>query len=590
MSKLFVHQIIFLAGLLSSVGSYAQVPIKHIPRTHSGGINKVCFTSDGKYALSSGADMRTTLWDAGTFAKVKTYIGFSKTGKNITSSFTDQLFVCENSSGKLMLVNSQTLAPAKVIGEVPVNTQRCEFNKADGLMYLLHGINTFNVYDKNGQVVNRFTIGEEAIKTFSISNDGKTLFTLTQKGRLSSTSLLTQKLIVGFTITDTSRSVITSVGSSGVAIITGDNAWIYPNPDFKKKTAIELIEKQPKAISANSQLLAVANQQGKVTLHTLNDGKITQSYLGNEKPITDLALSTDKLIAGTADGSLVFWELPQKTITPVTAPVATAKTEKDNNLMRGVKINEQASEATLTIGRYHALIIGIDGYSGAWRPLQNAVNDAKAIENVLKSKYKFDQIRTLYNEQASRINIIKELEKLVSTVSPNDNVLIFYSGHGEFNKALNKGYWVPVDAADNSTSYYISNSDLQTYVSGINSKHTLLVSDACFSGDIFRGQDGKVEFENTEKYFAKVNSLTSRKAITSGGIEPVMDGGKDNHSVFTYYLLKALEQNTAKYMDANYLFEKVKVPVVNNSEQIPNFSAIKNTGDEGGLFLFVLKQ
>lgn len=255
--------------------------------------------------------------------------------------------------------------------------------------------------------------------------------------------------------------------------------------------------------------------------------------------------------------------------------------------LKGLNLGSETGE--LTIGNYYALIIGIDNYSGAWRSLQNAVNDAKEVENTLKANYKFDVFKSLYNEEATRVNIIKELEWLVTNVKEEDNVLIYYSGHGEFNQALNKGYWVPVDATEASTSHYISNSDIQTYLGGIRSKHTLLISDACFSGDIFRGQTMEIPFEESDRYYRSVHSKASRKAITSGGVEPVMDGGRDGHSVFAYYLLKSLKENNREFFDASQLYENLKIPVVNNSSQSPAFNPIKNTGDEGGQFIFFKK-
>ena len=92
-----------------------------------------------------------------------------------------------------------------------------------------------------------------------------------------------------------------------------------------------------------------------------------------------------------------------------------------------------------------------------------------------------------------------------------------------------------------------------------------------------------------EKYYSRVNNLSSRQALTSGGLEPVMDGGREGHSVFTYYFLKILKENTQKYIDAEQLFDALKIPVVNNSNQAPKFSHIKNTGDEGGEFIFYKK-
>ena len=255
--------------------------------------------------------------------------------------------------------------------------------------------------------------------------------------------------------------------------------------------------------------------------------------------------------------------------------------------LKGLNISKAKKE--MIIGDYYALIIGIDKYKGHWAKLENAVNDAQAIEKLLRTKYKFDHFKTLYDEQATRTNVIKELEWLAENVTGKDNVFIYYSGHGEFKKSFNKGYWVPVDAQTTSTSEYISNSDLQTYLGGIKSKHTLLASDACFSGDIFRGTTVSVPFEDSEKYYTKVHDLVSRNALTSGGIEPVMDGGRDGHSVFAYYFLKALNNNDNKYYDASQLYSDIKIPVTNNSDQSPKFHPVKNTGDEGGQFIFIKK-
>ena len=198
------------------------------------------------------------------------------------------------------------------------------------------------------------------------------------------------------------------------------------------------------------------------------------------------------------------------------------------------------------------------------------------------------EVVTPINSSKTKLNDTLTL-RVKYDVKENDNVFIYYSGHGDFKKELNKGYWVPADSKSNSVSQFVSNNDIQTFLSGINSKHTLLVSDACFSGDIFRGYTTSIPFDNTEKYYFNIYNVKSRQAISSGGIEPVMDGGKNGHSVFAYYLLQALKTNDAKYFDAGQLFNKIKIPVVNNSDQSPNFNPIKNSGDEGGQYIFIKK-
>ena len=250
-------------------------------------------------------------------------------------------------------------------------------------------------------------------------------------------------------------------------------------------------------------------------------------------------------------------------------------------------------EEVISVGKYIALVIGINSYQGYWRPLKNAVNDADGFANVLRNEYQFDEVHTLLDEQATRRNIIQKFEWLAGNATKDDNVLIFYAGHGQFNKGLNKGYWVPFDAQSNSVADYVSNNDVKTFLGGIPSKHTLLITDACFAGDIFRGsktESIKFDPNNMEKYYREVYRKQSRLALTSGGVEEVSDAGRDDHSIFTYYLIKALQENDKKYFDASQLFGEFRMAVTNNSEQTPMLQVIRDTNDEGGQFIFIRKE
>ncbi len=249
-------------------------------------------------------------------------------------------------------------------------------------------------------------------------------------------------------------------------------------------------------------------------------------------------------------------------------------------------------ESLITAGKYIALIIGINSYGGYWPPLRNAVNDAKGVAEILRKSYMFDTVVTILDDQATRKNIIHELETLTSSIKSEDNLLIYYSGHGQFKKELNKGYWVPVDARSNSIADFISNNEVKTFLGGIPAKHTLLISDACFAGDIFRGRSTEsIQFDpnNMERYYKEVYSKPSRIAITSGGLEEVNDAGKEGHSIFTYFLLKSLKDNNNRYLDASQLFNDFRIAVTNNSEQTPLLQVVRDTGDEGGQFIFVRK-
>lgn len=358
--------------------------------------------------------------------------------------------------------------------------------------------------------------------------------------------------------------------------------WERAFLDFEKSTGTSIIVNHD-GFSVVGSYEKDKVQNALVLNYKDNSSEILAAYLekhkSSEKTEEELkkeAISKHK----TAEGISLFANVVEEEFEDVTY-------RGSGDPLKGLNVSKSLED--LKVGNYYALIIGIDKYSGSWAPLKNAVNDAKTIETTLKSKYKFHQFKTLYNEQATRENIIKAMEWLVTNVKPEDNVFIYYSGHGEFKKELNKGYWVPFGATTMSTSNYISNSDIQTFIKGIQSQHTLLVADACFSGDIFRGNTMSVPFENSPKYYKKVHSLKSRQAMTSGGVEPVMDGGKDGHSVFAYYLLKALKENSSEMIDASQIFEKLKIPVYNNSDQSPDFKPISKSGDEGGQFIFMKK-
>ena len=61
----------------------------------------------------------------------------------------------------------------------------------------------------------------------------------------------------------------------------------------------------------------------------------------------------------------------------------------------------------------------------------------------------------------------------------------------------------------------------------------------------------------------------------------------DGHSIFAYQLLKELTQNDRPYLSTQELYTRIAPIVGNNSEQTPLCSPIRNTGDQGGEFIFV---
>ena len=119
-------------------------------------------------------------------------------------------------------------------------------------------------------------------------------------------------------------------------------------------------------------------------------------------------------------------------------------------------------------------------------------------------------------------------------------------------------------------------------MSSINSKHTLLIADACFSGSIFQT---RAAFPKSTRAVERLYNMNSRKAMTSGTLKEVPD-----ESVFLKYLMERLEENQENYLPSEQLFYSLKPAVLNNSDNVPQFGEVKNAGDEGGDFIFVRRK
>ncbi len=237
-------------------------------------------------------------------------------------------------------------------------------------------------------------------------------------------------------------------------------------------------------------------------------------------------------------------------------------------------------------GRNYALIIGNDDYERL-PDLKTAVNDATALAELLKGDYAFedDEVSLLIN--ADRRTILNELIRLRDRLEFDDRLLLYYAGHGQIDYSADAGFWQPVDAEPDRDYTWISNDEIRRYLKGMAAKHVLVVADSCFSGTLVRAGSPYPNV-NQDRFFAEIDSHISRKAITSGGTEPVADSGSGGHSVFAYYLLKALRENTQPYVTSFELFNGLVRAVTNNSDQKPSYGTVRGVGDEGaGDFTFI---
>ncbi len=253
---------------------------------------------------------------------------------------------------------------------------------------------------------------------------------------------------------------------------------------------------------------------------------------------------------------------------------------------RGISVISDLSHQSGKLGAYKALIIGINDYKDPNIPdLETSVNDANAMANLLRERYGFE-VKLLLDHKATREAIYRALRSLASSTEAGDSVLIYYAGHGDLDRLTNDGWWIPADAKGGDPVTYLNNFLVQTYMRSMKARHVLLISDSCYSGTLF-GQTRAIPQVIDHKYYLNLYNEKSRWGMTSGNKTPVSDQGAGGHSVFAYQLLKALRKNEKPYISTQELYTRIAPLVSNNSEQTPLCRPIRNTGDQGGEFVFV---
>jgi uncharacterized caspase-like protein len=296
---------------------------------------------------------------------------------------------------------------------------------------------------------------------------------------------------------------------------------------------------------------------------------------GPENPVSIVAV--DNQGKRSAVNFSFAYETTQKILPAVESPVESALA-----VYRNIKF-----------GKYYALVIGNNNYQ-ALTDLKTAVNDAEKIVEVLQRRYDVDTTLLL---NANRYQILSALNEMRGKLTSADNLLIFYAGHGVLDEVNMRGHWLPVDAEEDNTANWISNISITDMLNVIAAKQILVISDSCYSGSLTRSATPRLMAGKTQQERLNwVRTMTAKRArmvMTSGGLEPVLDSGGGQHSVFSKALLEVLESNS-DVLEGQRLHKQVAAKVAYAAaqigfDQIPEYSPIRFAGHESGEFFLVPK-
>lgn len=299
--------------------------------------------------------------------------------------------------------------------------------------------------------------------------------------------------------------------------------WIHPQADYASSTLNKM------ELQASIKLATPAR-----------DIKLTVGSTENNSIWVTKKIPTDP--------SILSYEIKL----PVTLPDGSNYIELEVVTQQGIVVSEKrrvmtgkgALDNVLSLDRKDvALLFGTDKYDN-WTDLVNPVDDVHAIGKELKEKYGFT-VEIVENPNVEDI-WTKLREYNERKFSPQDQLFIFFAGHGHYDETFGEGFVVAKNSLDNdlSRNSYISHNRLRGVISNIQCSHILLTMDVCFGGTldpVIARSRGKSDNEvSVNEMLARKWSHKTRKYLTSGGKEYVSDGIPGKHSPFSERLIESL--------------------------------------------------
>jgi len=239
--------------------------------------------------------------------------------------------------------------------------------------------------------------------------------------------------------------------------------------------------------------------------------------------------------------------------------------------------NSKTGEKLSLYNKSWAVIIGINKYKNT-RELNYAVQDAESIKSMLIADYKFPEsnIKMLTNDQATRETIRESIYDVIQKASEDDQILIFFAGHGETEvlpTGGEMGYLLPVEG-EPSKLYLtaLPMSEIKSIANMTRAKHVLFLVDACYGG--LATIDARGLKPSTSGYLDKITRGKARQIITAGSKgEEVIEKAEWGHSVFTRNILRGLKNlmadiNSDGAVTAEELGVYLKDKVTIDSEQL----------------------
>lgn len=367
-------------------------------------------------------------------------------------------------------------------------------------------------------------------------------------------------------ISDQSNEIDIDLNNEGMDTSVPFIEWIHPK--------IEYTNTQEKRVKLEAKVTSSVPLE-KVVL-TISKGEKGQKIGSRAADMDDKFNVRIDLNMNLIDG--VNWIQ----IEAVTSEGATVRSS------RSISVGLDAvSNAVMIDRKDYALLFATNKYDN-WNDLYNPIFDADAIAKELEARYGF--IVEVVKDNTQNDVMTKLREYAQRKYKPQDQLFIFFAGHGVYDEVFGEGFLVASNSLkrDVSKNSYISHNRIRSNINNIPCDHIFLAMDACFGGTfdpVLASTRALYDEIDDREYLVKKLSLKTRKYLTSGGKEYVSDGIRGQHSPFAKYLIEALKSNGGE--DRILVLNEINL-YMERLQTTPRFGEF-GIDENGSDFVFVAK-
>ena len=176
------------------------------------------------------------------------------------------------------------------------------------------------------------------------------------------------------------------------------------------------------------------------------------------------------------------------------------------------------------------------------------------------------------------------LKQVITANNGQAKVLFYYAGHGIPDEATKTAYLLPVDGYGTDVSTGYSLKELYDMLSTLPSQSAMVFLDACFSGTKREGE--MLASARGVAIKVKPNEPKGKLVVFSAaqGDETAYPHKEQRHGMFTYYLLKKLQETKGEATlgeISDYVTSEVRKQsiIINGKMQTPTLTSSSAVGD-----------